>query len=63
MPKVKPKLPCPVCGARDVLIVAAVPKDDSGYALVTLHTNGDECNRESSEVTEAAWRAYEARCS
>jgi hypothetical protein len=61
-----PKLPCDLCGADDVDILAARPneeRDDDGpaYVFVTVHTNGDECHHDTETVSEAAWRAYEAR--
>jgi hypothetical protein len=41
----KPKLPCPVCGSRDVDVVRLEESDGrSPGALVTVHSNGDECD-------------------
>jgi hypothetical protein len=62
----RPKLPCPLCGVDDVSIVAARGNEERGddgpaYVIVTVHTNGDECDRQSGTISEALWRAYLAR--
>jgi hypothetical protein len=62
----RPKLLCPLCGADDVNIVEERGNEERGddgpaYVIVTVHTNGDECDRQSGTISEALWRSYLTR--
>jgi len=56
--RVEWKLPCPICGGRDVEIVAAWPSDDHpqghSHDTVTVHWNGDQCHHARRRVELAA---------
>jgi hypothetical protein len=57
-----PKLPCPVCGGRDVDIVAARQVDGGQpHEMVTVHGNGDECHHRTRTIVFATALGAAAR--